>query len=59
MPHSALGRRAPAEACCVAAGYRHLICRGREGWVDNRRIPLNLPLVPSNRPGPPQTTQTT
>ena len=31
----------------------------REGWVDNRRIPLNLPLVPSDRPGPPQTTQTT
>ena len=28
----------------------------REGWVDNRRIPLNLPLVPSDRPGPPQTT---
>ena len=31
MPHSALGRRAPADAYCGVAGYRHVICRGRDG----------------------------
>lgn len=43
MPHSALGRRAPAEACCNVAGYRHLICRGRDGLTTGG-YPLTYPL---------------
>ena len=43
-PHSALGRRAPAEACCVAAGYRYLIAEGGRDGLTTGGYPLTCPL---------------